>query len=95
MTLAGRRRHAQARSMLGCATHHGKFYGDGNLHDSETVSGFRRGVVRATILHGAIRASDFLTGVSASSTAAAVRDGIRVCGERSRELKPSLSPAKR
>jgi hypothetical protein len=64
-------------------------------HDSETVSGFRRGVVRATILHGAIRASDFLTGVSASSTAAAVRDGIRVCGERSRELKPSLSPARR
>jgi IS5 family transposase len=51
MTLAGRRRHAQARSMLGDATHHGKFYGDGNLHGSETVSGFRRGVVRATILH--------------------------------------------
>lgn len=62
--------------MLGGATHHGNLHGDNNLHDSETMSGFRRGVVRATILHGAIRASDFLTGVSASSTAAAVRDAF-------------------
>lgn len=33
-------------------------------------------VVRATVLDGAIRASDLLTGVSASSTAAAARDGV-------------------
>jgi hypothetical protein len=33
-------------------------------------------VVRATVLNGAIRASDLLTGVSASSTAAAARDGV-------------------
>jgi|SRR6266478_1300439 len=33
-------------------------------------------VVRATVLDGAIRASDLLIGVSASSTAAAARDGV-------------------
>jgi hypothetical protein len=33
-------------------------------------------LVRATFLDGAIRASDLLTGVSASSTAAAARDGV-------------------
>jgi hypothetical protein len=33
-------------------------------------------VVRATVLDGAIRASDLLTGASASSTAAAARDGV-------------------
>jgi hypothetical protein len=33
-------------------------------------------VVRATVLDGAIRASDLLTGVSASSTAAAARHGV-------------------
>ena len=33
-------------------------------------------VVRAAVLDGAIRTSDLLTGVSASSTAAAARDGV-------------------
>ena len=33
-------------------------------------------VVRAPVLNGAIRASDLLTRVSASSTAAAARDGV-------------------
>ena len=33
-------------------------------------------VVRATVSDRAIRASDLLTGVSASSTAAAARDGV-------------------
>ena len=33
-------------------------------------------VVRAPVLDGAIRASDLLTGVNASSTAAAARDGV-------------------
>jgi hypothetical protein len=59
--------------MFGGATQYANLYGDKNRHDSETVSGFRRGAVRATLLSGAVRTSDLLTGVSAASTAAAVR----------------------
>jgi hypothetical protein len=62
--------------MPGGATQYVNRHDNMNLRGSEKCRDFSAEVVRATVLDGAVRAFDLLTGVSASSTAAAVRDRV-------------------
>jgi hypothetical protein len=62
--------------MFGGATQYVNLCGDNNLREAKPCRHFGAWWF-APLSRTAIRASDLLMGVSASSTAAAVRDGVR------------------